>query len=381
MFATSTLELGVDIGDIDLIVLDGPAPDMPSFLQRVGRGNRRTNTTRVMPCFGTVAESIIHSAMIDAARENMLFPDTHGPCHAVARQQIASYTFQSPRRSRQRSKLEHLLNKCADSIIAETLIDHMVSEAELFVDGDGVCLNEDWRNKAERGDIHSNIESALGVMLVDEDTGKVIATNLKPRDGKILKIAGKLMEIRKWENNKVFVGQLKKKVKPDTAWGYHSRAWIKGSGQPQSVKHYLGIENSVWPLLCLDRESVVFHFGGGRRKAVLEIILRDNKDVPDNINITEWYLSIPGRIVGKPLWLQPDGPGMLMLKIGNMVEQLEKTLSRPHANRRLPTQARIHEVTAWLNLENELEVIRQSKWELAKDAEMAFALESIKRYG
>jgi len=52
--ATSTLEIGIDIGDIDLIVLDGPPPDISALLQRIGRGNRRTNTTRVMICAGSL---------------------------------------------------------------------------------------------------------------------------------------------------------------------------------------------------------------------------------------------------------------------------------------------------------------------------------------
>jgi ATP-dependent helicase Lhr and Lhr-like helicase len=46
--ATSTLELGIDIGDIELIVLYGRARGWESFLQRVGRGNRRSDTVTVM---------------------------------------------------------------------------------------------------------------------------------------------------------------------------------------------------------------------------------------------------------------------------------------------------------------------------------------------
>jgi len=42
--ATSTLELGIDIGDIDAVALWGAPHSVTSFLQRLGRGNRRTDT-------------------------------------------------------------------------------------------------------------------------------------------------------------------------------------------------------------------------------------------------------------------------------------------------------------------------------------------------
>jgi ATP-dependent Lhr-like helicase len=45
--ATSTLELGIDIGDIDLVVLYGPPHTISGFLQRLGRGNRRRGTCLV----------------------------------------------------------------------------------------------------------------------------------------------------------------------------------------------------------------------------------------------------------------------------------------------------------------------------------------------
>ena len=41
--ATSTLEIGIDIGDIDLVVLADPPWSLESLHQRVGRGSRRQN--------------------------------------------------------------------------------------------------------------------------------------------------------------------------------------------------------------------------------------------------------------------------------------------------------------------------------------------------
>lgn len=41
--ATSTLELGIDIGDVDAVAMWGAPHTVSSFLQRIGRGNRRTD--------------------------------------------------------------------------------------------------------------------------------------------------------------------------------------------------------------------------------------------------------------------------------------------------------------------------------------------------
>lgn len=46
--ATSTLELGIDIGDIDAIILWDTPGSIDSFLQRIGRGNRRTHKVNVI---------------------------------------------------------------------------------------------------------------------------------------------------------------------------------------------------------------------------------------------------------------------------------------------------------------------------------------------
>ena len=44
--ATSTLELGLDVGDLDRVIQVGAPPGVSSFVQRMGRTGRRSGTTR-----------------------------------------------------------------------------------------------------------------------------------------------------------------------------------------------------------------------------------------------------------------------------------------------------------------------------------------------
>ncbi|WP_286244342.1 helicase-related protein [Methanobacterium ferruginis] len=46
MISTSTLELGIDIGDIDIVVQIRPPHNVSSFLQRIGRSGRRSKNQR-----------------------------------------------------------------------------------------------------------------------------------------------------------------------------------------------------------------------------------------------------------------------------------------------------------------------------------------------
>lgn len=69
--STSTLELGIDIGDIDVVLLYGPTASLESLLQRIGRGNRRSNKTNAI-CLarhadGSIREVAVFSTMMQLA--------------------------------------------------------------------------------------------------------------------------------------------------------------------------------------------------------------------------------------------------------------------------------------------------------------------------
>jgi len=88
--ATSTLEVGIDIGDVDLVILDQPPFTLNSFLQRLGRGCRRTDLRRVVGIADTPLDARVFEALTRAGRAGRSDGRLAPPLLAVAVQQIAS---------------------------------------------------------------------------------------------------------------------------------------------------------------------------------------------------------------------------------------------------------------------------------------------------
>jgi ATP-dependent Lhr-like helicase len=71
IICTSTLELGIDVGELDLIFQEECPSTVASFLQRMGRTGRRPGTKSNTTFYTTRTETMLQSiALIELAREN-----------------------------------------------------------------------------------------------------------------------------------------------------------------------------------------------------------------------------------------------------------------------------------------------------------------------
>lgn len=96
-FATSTLELGIDIGSIDAVILIGPPGDIRSFMQRIGRGNRRSHIMRVACFYRTLLEERLFRVFVaQVERRDLSNARLSRFRPSVAVQQIFSIMKQSP---------------------------------------------------------------------------------------------------------------------------------------------------------------------------------------------------------------------------------------------------------------------------------------------
>jgi ATP-dependent Lhr-like helicase len=69
IICTSTLELGIDIGNLDVVVQVGPPTTVSSFLQRMGRSGRRGKAASVIWIVKSPCELLCSIAIIECAME------------------------------------------------------------------------------------------------------------------------------------------------------------------------------------------------------------------------------------------------------------------------------------------------------------------------
>jgi ATP-dependent Lhr-like helicase len=90
--ATSSLELGLDVGDLDRVIqIDAPGT-VSSFLQRMGRTGRRANTNRNCLFLATSEEGLLRAAaLIELWQRGYVEPVKAPPCpyHILAQQLMA----------------------------------------------------------------------------------------------------------------------------------------------------------------------------------------------------------------------------------------------------------------------------------------------------
>lgn len=203
LVATSTLEVGVDIGDVDLVVLVSPPPDVSAFLQRIGRGGRRTNQTRILALPRSFLEAAAFSSQLAAASQGQLESRPRFRRWDVLPQQVLSYIRQNRDQGRAASVIADLANQVWPQSDTESL----TREALALWQSEGLLADirgklhpaGDWHDYAAGGDaddrVHSNIGgSGGGALVYDAVTHEPIA-EVGSIEGSRMIIAGQAYEV------------------------------------------------------------------------------------------------------------------------------------------------------------------------------------------
>ena len=158
--ATTTLELGIDIGDIDAVVLCGPPHDVRSLLQRVGRGNRRRHDRAL--AYGICEdewEKLLFETLFGEAQSGRLESEVYAPHVSVGVQQIFSYLYQRRNVGTTLKAFTNVLHPIVREECVSSLLTHLSDKEYVSTSGDAIFVPSDRLLRlARRGLIHSNIE-------------------------------------------------------------------------------------------------------------------------------------------------------------------------------------------------------------------------------
>ncbi len=164
IICTSTLELGIDIGDLDVVVQVGPPNSVSSFLQRMGRSGRREKSAYVAWILKDPCELLCSLAIIECAihkKVESLIPPKKP--YNVLLQQIFLNVYNNSRVSRRKltaSVLSHPVFRNLGQKIPDQVISHLIAASYLTTDGEMLMLG----TEAERVFGRSNWKELYSVI-------------------------------------------------------------------------------------------------------------------------------------------------------------------------------------------------------------------------
>jgi ATP-dependent Lhr-like helicase len=162
--ATSTLELGIDIGSVDCVVLFRPPFNVSSLLQRIGRGNRRTQRLFALGVHMNEWDRFLFQTYFECARQGQLYENRYSPALSVIPQQIYSYLYQRRRIGTTLKSLIDVLTPIYDEDIVKKVFRCLYEDRKVTEVRPGIYFDSSrLEKKIAWGRIHSNIaETSFG---------------------------------------------------------------------------------------------------------------------------------------------------------------------------------------------------------------------------
>jgi ATP-dependent Lhr-like helicase len=179
---TSTLELGIDIGNLDVVVQVGPPGSVSSFLQRMGRSGRRGKSAFFAWILNSPCELLCSCAVIECAIkkevEHLMPPKKP---YDVLAQQVFLLLLRSSRSSRKTIACEVLSLPVFARIspgAVNRILSHLIAEGYLTSDGEMLMLGtraEQVFGRSNWKDLYSVISGRGEYRAVTPD-GEVVGT-------------------------------------------------------------------------------------------------------------------------------------------------------------------------------------------------------------
>lgn len=219
--ATMTLELGIDIGNVDRVVLLNPPANVASFTQRIGRSNRRGGDIQVTCLYASAFDLQRFEHLVKCARAGQLFVEAIPFRPSILPQQATSLLFQNP----DNWVSDRVLHKRLPPDVAaewtradcRAVLETMRREGYFHANARGQFVaDEPARRDYRYGQMHTHIDPDGEVEVIDETTGRQVGTALLSRKDKSrleessashvgFLLAGKQRKVTRVKDQKIFV--------------------------------------------------------------------------------------------------------------------------------------------------------------------------------
>ena len=211
--ATSTLEIGIDIGDIDAIVLAEIPRSVSGFLQRIGRGNRRTGTCKVVGFRISEDDEQLLSALLDCSRRGDLDDVFEYDRPSVRFQQVLSLVWRATREDRL-FMVKHLAVEAGTE--DHTLVAYdMLDTGCLNALRGALVLSDRLLDEGDAGRIHSVISGNISGTVVDIKTGDIAFRDTdEASTGGALFHSGAMRKLMSGSDGTAYLGDVAKSADP-----------------------------------------------------------------------------------------------------------------------------------------------------------------------
>jgi ATP-dependent Lhr-like helicase len=277
-----TLELGIDIGDVDLVGLLSPPPNVASLIQRICRSGRRGRPPLAL-CFGADAATLFrYRTLLELVREGQLAGDPVGFRPSVLIQQALSLLYANPGKWISAQALHRRLPPELGALWSvsrlQGLLQHLARQEPPWLEETqpgrfvaGEVTERLW----PLGKLHSNIADARDVEVIDATTGAKLGSiaPFPERQVTTLYIGGQGREVQAASRERIVVGPSSRAQRPR----FSSRG-VSLIGRTLAQRHarQLGLEAGAWPLVETEQGGVLwFHFQGSAYGTLIAALLKE----------------------------------------------------------------------------------------------------------
>ncbi|MFT5430310.1 MAG: hypothetical protein ACI9OJ_000984 [Myxococcota bacterium] len=317
--ATMTLEIGIDIGNVDRVVLLAPPPNVSALVQRVGRANRRQKTTHVLGLYQSGFERSRFEHLLECATAGRMFDSPVAFRPDVIAQQLLGLLLQNPRgwvsAAAGHARLPLAVGRIWTLADCEKLLVALATE-ELIrpIAGGRYVADAGAIERFERGHIHSLITDNGETEIVDRTTGRTVArARFSAEDGDqlaagadvTLALGGTRRQVSHVRDRKVFV----QSAAGSAAARFISREAPRYSMDlARGLARHLGLEGTTLLLSATPKGCRMGHFMGHFMGTVegrlLGWMLEATPDFPEMGRVGPFFMSLKeiesGRLKAQP---------------------------------------------------------------------------------